>query len=345
MNRVINLDYLRGIMAFSIMIYHYSYYGGWNNLDPNYLINKLSIYGVIIFFILSGMSLFLAYKNFNFLIFKNILLFIYKRFSRILPLFWLVICLYLLFFLVTGSSFPDIKNILYAYSLSFGFFYPMPYFATGAWSIGVEIVLYFSFPIIFLLLQNNKLKFLIWISLLILFWFTSFKFLDNDSSFSSQWKLYIIPLNHLFYFASGIIIAQSIKISKNYQYGILMLLSIIMFYFYPVSERIDLISGIDKVFLSLFVITFMYSVFHYNFSIHNSIKKQFIILGEISYALYLLHPIVLKWISYILSSTTWMNDYKLLVYILSALFSLSISYYIYNKFEKPCMIKLRDIKS
>ncbi len=124
-----------------------------------------------------------------------------------------------------------------------------------------------------------------------------------------------------------------------------MLLSIIMFYFYPVSERIDLISGIDKVFLSLFVITFMYSVFHYSFSIHNSIKKQFIILGEISYALYLLHPIVLKWISYILSSTTWMNDYKLLVYILSALFSLSISYYIYNKFEKPCMIKLRDIKS
>ncbi len=85
--RVESLDYLRGLMAISVMLYHYGYYSGIL-LDSSSLLGKLGIYAVSIFYILSGLSLAIVYKN-KITSTSDICNFWIKRICRIAPLFWL----------------------------------------------------------------------------------------------------------------------------------------------------------------------------------------------------------------------------------------------------------------
>lgn len=342
MNRINSLDYLRGIMAFSIMLYQYSYLGEWNDLNPNYFINKIGLYGVTIFFILSGMSLALAYKDFNFLSSANIINYTYKRLTRILPLFWLILTFYLLYFLLTGTDFPSTSNILYSYTLLFGFIYPMPYFIMGGWSIGVEVVLYVFFPIILLILNFHKFKYLIYTILLFLFIFTTFYLLNPNIPLASQWPKYIIVFNHLFYFASGVILVQTKKYNTNTVYTFLIIASITIFYFYPVINDIDLVAGINKLFFTSTLLIFMYSIYHMQFNLPESIETVLLKNGDISYGLYLLHPICLKYVLFIAS--LFAINHKFFLYSLSAMLSIAGSLVIYYHFEKPISITLRNLR-
>ena len=62
--RVDTLDYLRGVMAVAIMLYHF---GSWKLIAvPEAvapLLNLLGIYGVSIFYVLSGAALSLIYTG------------------------------------------------------------------------------------------------------------------------------------------------------------------------------------------------------------------------------------------------------------------------------------------
>lgn len=58
-NRLESLDWLRGLMALSIMLYHF---GGKH--DAATPLGRLGIYGVSIFFILSGLSMAIAYDRY-----------------------------------------------------------------------------------------------------------------------------------------------------------------------------------------------------------------------------------------------------------------------------------------
>lgn len=60
MNRIYNLDYLRGLAAFGIMIYHYLTWSKGEYLSDTFL-GKFGIYGVSIFYILSGLTLYYVY--------------------------------------------------------------------------------------------------------------------------------------------------------------------------------------------------------------------------------------------------------------------------------------------
>ena len=62
-----NLDYFRGICALSIMIYHYSWFVLGQKYTSDNVIGRIGIYGVSLFYVLSGLTMFLVYyKNFTF---------------------------------------------------------------------------------------------------------------------------------------------------------------------------------------------------------------------------------------------------------------------------------------
>ncbi|MFH4113324.1 acyltransferase family protein, partial [Acinetobacter baumannii] len=63
MKRYESLDWLRGLMAFAIMIYHLV---SWQLFHPEAgsLLGNFGIYGVSIFFVLSGLSMAIVYSNF-----------------------------------------------------------------------------------------------------------------------------------------------------------------------------------------------------------------------------------------------------------------------------------------
>src|SRR4051812_29394400 len=86
--RVESLDYLRGLAAFGIMIYH-MYLFNFNEADSSSFLAKIKIYGVSIFYILSGLTLYLVYANKLSLSTKSLTSFYIKRIFRIVPLLWL----------------------------------------------------------------------------------------------------------------------------------------------------------------------------------------------------------------------------------------------------------------
>ena len=60
MRRFYNLDYLRGLAAFGIMVYHYRF---WltGEFSSDSFMGRVGLYGVSIFYVLSGLTLFLVY--------------------------------------------------------------------------------------------------------------------------------------------------------------------------------------------------------------------------------------------------------------------------------------------
>jgi exopolysaccharide production protein ExoZ len=151
--RIVTLDWLRGLMALSIMFYHLVY---WyiTPLPSNNPLGRLGIYGVSIFFLLSGLSMAIVYNNYLKNI-RDIVNFYLRRIFRIWPLLWIATILTLLpQFLATG--YYDWKIIFLNLTTLFGFYRPTNNIATGAWSIGNEMVYYALTPFIFYFYNKQK---------------------------------------------------------------------------------------------------------------------------------------------------------------------------------------------
>jgi len=127
-NRIESLDYLRGIMALCVMIYHLTV---WNlyNLDASTLLGRLGIYAVSIFFILSGLSI--AIANSHFIIdIKSSIAFYIRRIFRIYPLLWVCIIAVVLPSILKGREIPSLKILLLNFTTLFGFIAPTEYINT-----------------------------------------------------------------------------------------------------------------------------------------------------------------------------------------------------------------------
>lgn len=115
--RIEAVDYLRGCMALAIMFYHFT---AWSLgvPDGNTVLGRLGIYGVSIFYILSGMSLYVAYSNVSWNK-SELFTFWKRRFLRIAPVYW-VACIGVLILLKGYRNHP-IETIIGNLSLTFGF--------------------------------------------------------------------------------------------------------------------------------------------------------------------------------------------------------------------------------
>ncbi len=87
-SRIETLDWLRGLMALSIMFYHLTY---WivSPLDSSNPLGRLGVYGVSIFFVLSGLSMAIVYNVYIKSIRASINFYV-RRIFRIWPLLWAV---------------------------------------------------------------------------------------------------------------------------------------------------------------------------------------------------------------------------------------------------------------
>lgn len=142
MNRLYNLDYLRGIVAFGIMIYHF-FTWSFGTFSSDTFLGRLGIYGVSIFYVLSGLTLYYVYHSRMEPTKDDIIYFFNKRIYRIYPLLWLAT----ISSIILSRKFPDIQNLALNLTGLFGLFKWDTYFATGAWSIGNELVFYIFFPL------------------------------------------------------------------------------------------------------------------------------------------------------------------------------------------------------
>jgi exopolysaccharide production protein ExoZ len=337
-NRLYNLDYLRGFAALGIMVYHYCSWG-LGQFHAETFLGRVGVYGVSIFYVLSGLTLYYVYYDKMKPGWKDLKDFFTKRLFRIFPLLWLTMILTILTRLPT-EGFPGPYKLFISFTGLFGFIDWANYIGTGVWSIGNELVFYIFFP--FFVLFAKKARWAFWIlSLLLAAIYVCFAFiiLDPIQNVESQKANYINPLNQVFLFLGGFLIGFIFKKihPPNFVSLVLLIFSLVAFILIPAAgDSIHLVSGINRIVFTTICFVICFSFYKLQFRLPGIVDKALTKLGEASYSVYLIHPIVwavLSFSSKKLISAGIPFPVELRIGICFAL-ALVISYLIYITYEK-----------
>lgn len=299
-NRYISLDWLRGLMAISVMLYHYS--GQHDSSTP---LGRLGIYAVSIFFILSGLSIAIAYDQYICDVRSSVIFFI-RRLFRIWPLLWLAIALVSIPSHIFGKGQfggepSSINEVLFNLFTLIIFNNDYRWINVGAWSIGNEVIFYLATPFIVWCYKINKNfgNILVVLSFLTSYYF-AFYILNPDIILATQFATYTQPANNFIYFILGFAIyynINSIHFKSIFSVPFMALL-IIIFFFYPASgDQIKIVTGGNWIVMA-FTSTFIVIAF-YKFppKFNENISRFLSTIGIATYGIYLLHPIVAWYLS------------------------------------------------
>lgn len=333
-NRIDSLDYLRGLAALGIMLYHMHLFT-FGESDSATVLARVKIYDVSIFYILSGLTLCVVHFN-NFSFNKTALREFYvKRFFRIVPLLWLATALTFLVAFQPNYLLPKklIANIL----VIPGAFKPETFVANGAWSIGDELFFYLTFPFIMFLGKYNKTLLFIFIALTfgMMAWY-SFRVLNGEVALGMQWAAYVNPIGQIFFFAAGIGLGFIEK--GMHKFGRWSLIAIVAIFaliaLYPASgEPIHLVTGLTHLILTALITILCFLVYKSDFDVLPVfIQKTLAFLGEISFSLYLIHPIIYHLLKTIFDRFLPVSPYVLIGSTVAI--TIFLSYYSFQYFEK-----------
>ncbi|HWY12503.1 MAG TPA: acyltransferase [Bacteroidia bacterium] len=323
-----NLDYLRGLCALSIMAYHYI---GWTmrGLDISTALAKLGVYGVSMFYVLSGLTMYLVYfKNFALdkTFFKN---FYVKRIFRIYPLMWFVMILAIIMY---GTKATPMDLVLQFTGL-FGIVDWTSNVPVGIWSIGNELSFYLMLPLFFYCIKKNNILFAL-ISIIVfgMYCYFAFVLFDKTQPVANQDYLYKNPLNQVGLFFGGILVGHFFKEKHFKNVPVLILLGtlLVAFVFYPVDgNAINIIAGAERILYTLicFGVAFCFLKADFNF-IPDLLKKPLKWFGDISYSLYLLHPHIWALVTY--------TSLKIrFVFPIASVATLIVCWLVYKYLESP----------
>ncbi len=323
-----SLDILRGLCALSIMLYHYF---SWTlgQFQADNIFGRLGIYGVSLFYILSGLTMYLVYFNkfsFSYSFCKDFYL---KRFFRIFPLMWLIIIL-------NYSVFGTENSWLQQMEIAFGLFSVLNWDAStplGMWSIGNELSFYLMLPFIFLIFKKGKI-YTIGISLIFFLLYVYFAYYKYNPIEEDVFEVrnYKNPLNQGFLFLGGILIGYLFKnIELKQKYAMMIaIISVLLFCFIPAHGlRREIYIGNYRMLFTFISFFIAFGFFKLNIEKLNAfVKNKLIWLGEISYSLYLIHGLV--WAIIVLTGIK-------IRYVLpiSFLVTFIASYFVYKFLESP----------
>ncbi|MBE8716035.1 acyltransferase family protein [Cellvibrio polysaccharolyticus] len=276
-NRFNILDPLRFFAAMSVLVYHYSIF--LKHSGAEWLLHTLSFgyLGVNFFFLLSGFVIIASAQN------RNAIDFAVSRVIRLYPAFW--ICLLIT---VAAIYFIEEKKIsifdVLANASILNDYLGVKNIDGVFWTLQAEIKFY---GCIFLLILTGLIRFirtwlLVWLLLSILYHF-------YEQPFFLSW--FISP-GYSFYFIGGVCCYQLYKRRDPLILSILvisMIFSIIksssqIYDFFPGAGGLD--EMIAAAIISIFFLTFyLLSMGLLNFQP----RRYFLLLGAISYPLYLIH--------------------------------------------------------
>lgn len=297
MKRYESLDWLRGLCALAIMVYHLV---SWSLFHPEAgnILGNFGIYGVSIFFVLSGLSMGIVYHNYIKDLQSSLVFFI-RRLFRLLPLLWIAIGIVSAVVFILHKEL-DLYKIFLNVTLLFGFVAPAQYINIGAWSIGNECVYYAFTPFLIMLYARSKTlgNLAVFFTIVIGMYFT-FYLLDPTKTLASQWTTYINPFNNLYLYAVGLSLYYNFHDAnlKKISY-LLILLSMGVFATFPVTgDQILIVSGYTDLIFSLAAISLTLGFYKLEINLPKFLASPLASLGESTYGVYLLHPIVFMFIN------------------------------------------------
>lgn len=315
--RIYELDALRGIAALMVILFHYTtkYAETFNSSLTTQFEFKYGHYGVSLFFIISGFVIFMTVYSI-----KTPFQFIFKRFVRLYPVFW--VCLTLTFLYTTIVNIPILTRTFSEYLINFSMIPSLLGFRAidGVyWSLVPEL---FFYALILILIIKKWLQKI----LLICFIWLGISFADIYMDLPIFVEI-ILNLKYGFLFVTGINFYQIYV--KNYSWVNYLQLFICFIICY--------LQG-DIVFTRFFIFfIFLFSAF-VNGKLQFLKIKSIVFLGEISYVLYLLHQFIGYGIINKLINSGVRNYFVLVITPL--LISILLAAFITFKVEKPMIKKI-----
>lgn len=326
-------------MALSILLFHlglFGYLGGPH--DASTALGKFGIYGVSIFFILSGLSMAIGYDKYI-VDRRSSVAFLIRRLFRIWPLLWLAVFLVVVPAYFTGKPY-SIALIGINLTTLFGFLFPHAYINMGAWSIGNEMVYYALTPLFVTAYHRNVwLGNVVTVVTAVVGVAFAFYLLTPSETLEAQWKTYINPFNNLFLYCAGLAIYYNYRdLNVPRQWHLPILIAIVsVFFLYPASgDQINIVTGVNRVALSIISILIVLAFYKFPPSLPASLGIPFEQMGIATYGVYLLHPLVIKWLQMIFDAMSLKNPYMFVSLVIACTvgFSLLTFRYLESPFIK-----------
>jgi peptidoglycan/LPS O-acetylase OafA/YrhL len=330
------VDALRGLMALSVAAYHFSSlshaFGAGSPMAS--AIALLGIYSVQGFFIVSGLCFFHSYRGQVFTA-REAKRFYIRRFFRIAPLYYAVLFANLALGQAVWPKFSW-GRIAENVSLSFGLFHPNHAMVLGGWSIGVECVFYLAFP---LLLWICRRSMGLWIALLSL---AALPFLLESSLRSApeaaRFHAYVRVANHAFLFLLGALCARIVARVRLRIAAIWLLalgagvLAVGAALLPPVYDHFALMLGEARVW-GVGVCTVLVLLAALGRVTRADRFAPFRMLGDWSYAVYLLHPFAWQ----LIAALPRAGLSPKLQFCVAIALSLLLAYLVHTLFERPML--------
>lgn len=342
-NRLLNIDGLRGLLATGVFLHHYVltfYYhatGQWGN-PPSRFYSLLGSTSVALFFMITG---FLFWQK---LVVKegrvNWLSLYISRIFRLVPLYWFAVALVVgIVFIVGGFGLNvPLRNLIrqILYWLSFNEYpdinkYKSTYgiVAGVLWTLKYEWLFYLSLPILAIfIIVHKKLPVMLWILAGLTLWFTFNPYYSLELKISTQYMVY---------FLVGAIGASLARLERLVPFarhplasiiaGIALALAFILF-------KREYALG-QVIYLAIFFIPIAMG----NTMFRILTTRMLVLLGEISYSVYVLHGILL-YVAFTLIFPAVMNPqtniFQFYLWMeLSAAALVIITWATYTLIEKP----------
>lgn len=338
MTRIHGLDQLRGLAALGIMIYHYSTWAH-GPFDAGSVLGRIGIYGVSVFYVLSGITLYTVYHDRLTPSTEALVQYFKRRFLRIFPLLWLVTGVAIL---LSGKS-PDLMDLALNLTGLFGLVSWDRTFSAGIWSIGNELVFYLLFPVMVLLMKRKGIGIVaftaLWGALYLHF---AYQVLDDQRPLLDQWRNYTNPLDQAFLFIGGVWIGSVLRERSVNKYLLMALLALsgVFFLLHPAQgDPIVLVTGENRVLFTAWCFVVCACAYRSSFPLPSALSRPLSWLGSSSYSIYLLHPLVWN-VMLIMAGILGRTGLHLTtgpIMALSILSTLVISHFVHEHFEKYFM--------
>jgi peptidoglycan/LPS O-acetylase OafA/YrhL len=336
MNRLEPLDWLRGLLALSIMVYHLI---GWkfHQPDSSELLGRLGIYGVSMFFVLSGLSMAAVYAGFIGDA-RSWASFFVRRIFRIWPLLWAAVITVTVGGVVVKGEPVDWSLVLLNLTTLFGFVSPGAYINTGAWSIGNEMVYYALTPAL-LAVYNRSTRSgnVVLAATIIVGMYFAFAAFDRRATLAHQWQTYIHPANNLMFYVTGVALYYN---ARNRRVGLrtplaVLLASLAVLALYPSEgDLVSVVSGSERVAFLLACAGIVFGFYRMSVAVPRWLSRPFAALGVATYGVYLLHPIVFQIVE-LAALRLALQPSPAVVVGMTIAATIALSLVTYDRFEAP----------
>lgn len=290
--RVPGWDFLRGLCALAVAIHHLFF---WQDIA---IIYTFGSYGVYMFFILSGASLAYTYLGKFEAGQLSISGFLRTRYLRLAPLYVMLMLLLVPWKLQKEGLTTDLVG-LYAINatLLFGFYSPVNHAVlVGGWSLGIEVIFYLFFPLVLWCLRKRGLALAVFFFLLALQLIWIQGTLGASGGYGENIVAYHQAPAFAAYFMGGCLLGAAKRrgqlggpLSQVTVLACLLAGFGLLLGFNTVTQGNEIIGW--RGFL-LFCLCFGMVYISTRLQAANSMQKIAATLGDATYGLYLLHPVL-----------------------------------------------------